>query len=84
MEYKEYKKTGDNNFRGNYIKLSVILVCIIAVQFVSIVVMMVFNTKYKSLYDEALESQLVMQEEIIKLKDAMINVETEQPSDERQ
>lgn len=65
----EYKKMRDESIlektkHSRLLYISVILACIVVVQCVTVIVMLTFNSKYKKLYDEALETQIMMQETI--------------------
>lgn len=69
----DYKRIKDENIAAVRRKkkltlLALLLVCIIAVQCIVIAVMWVSNYKYKVMYDEALETQLLMQKEINSLR----------------
>ncbi len=68
----EYKKMRDESIlektkHSRLLYISVILACIVVVQCVTVIVMLTFNSKYKKLYDEALETQIMMQETINEL-----------------
>lgn len=68
----EYKKMRDESIlektkHRRLLYISVILTCIVVVQCVTVIVMLTFNSKYKKLYDEALETQIMMQETINEL-----------------
>lgn len=68
----EYKKMRDESIlektkHRRLLYISVILACIVVVQCVTVIVMLTFNSKYKKLYDEALETQIMMQETINEL-----------------
>lgn len=65
----EYKKMRDESIlektkHSRLLYISVILACIVVVQCVTVIVMLTFNSKYKKLYDEALQTQIMMQETI--------------------
>lgn len=65
----EYKKMRDESIlektkHSRLLYISVILACIVMVQCVTVIVMLTFNSKYKKLYDEALQTQIMMQETI--------------------
>ncbi len=65
----EYKKMRDESIlektkHSRLLYISVILACIVVVQCVTVIVMLTFNLKYKKLYDEALQTQIMMQETI--------------------
>lgn len=69
----DYKRIKDENIAAvrrekKLTLLALLLVCIIAVQCIVIAVMWVSNYKYKVMYDEALETQLLMQKEINSLR----------------
>lgn len=68
----EYKKMRDESIlektkHSRLLYISVILACIVVVQCVTVIVMLTFNSKYKKLYDEALQTQIMMQETINEL-----------------
>lgn len=70
----DYKRVKEENIAAagrerKVTLLALLLVCIIAVQCIVIAVMWVSNYKYKVLYDEALETQLLMQQEINSLRE---------------
>lgn len=69
----DYKRIKDENIAAvrrekKLTLLALLLVCIITVQCIVIAVMWVSNYKYKVMYDEALETQLLMQKEINSLR----------------
>lgn len=69
----DYKRIKDENIAAvrrekKLTLLALLLVCIIVVQCIVIAVMWVSNYKYKVMYDEALETQLLMQKEINSLR----------------
>lgn len=70
MDYKRVKEENMSAVRREkkLTLLAMLLVCIIAVECVVIAVMWVSNYKYKVMYDEALETQLLMQQEINSLR----------------
>ena len=68
----EYKKMRDESIlektkHSRLLYISVILACIVVVQCVTVIVMLRLNSKYKKLYDEALQTQIMMQETINEL-----------------
>lgn len=85
MDYKKIRQESDIIKRREklFICIAAVLVCIIAVQCVTIAVQHGINRKYKNIYDEALETQLNMQEAINKLQDAQGSAEDSSITDER-
>ena len=71
MDYRRVKE--ENTASALRVKkltlLALLLICVIAVECIVIAVMWVSNYKYKVMYDEALETQLLMQQEINSLRE---------------
>ena len=70
MDYKRVKEENAAALRGRRLSLlALLLICIIAVECIVIAVLWVSNYRYKVMYDEALETQLLMQQEINSLRE---------------
>lgn len=71
MDYKQYK--GEYSTQGrkgkNLAIITALLACIIAVECIVIGALWYSNNSYKTMYDEALETQLNMQKEINTLRE---------------
>lgn len=70
----DYKKVKEENIAAagrerKLTLLALLMVCIIAVECIVIAVLWVSNYKYRVLYDEALETQILMQQEINSLRE---------------
>ncbi len=70
MDYKRVKEENAAALKGRRLSLlALLLICIIAVECIVIAVLWVSNYRYKVMYDEALETQLLMQQEINSLRE---------------
>ena len=79
MDYKRVKEENAAALRERKLTLlALLLICIIAVECIVIAVLWVSNYRYKVMYDEALETQLLMQQEINSLQEGGVASEDNQ------
>lgn len=81
MDYQMFKNEANNNKQNKKTALIILLMaCIIAVNCVVISVLWIANRQYKAMYDEALSSRLLMQQEINSLRGNQEETAVEQDS----
>lgn len=68
MDYKKFRSEKGSQREKAVCLLALLLAGIVVVQCITAAVMWHFNRRYKAMYDEALETQLIMQREINTLR----------------